>query len=97
MSLTFMDEGAWYISRGGESSSPKFWGVVAHKVGGGLTDLEFFLRGGGVGRKGWGQYFRVGIIPCRKLWKGKTDTYLMSQTLVLSIKLAIVSSIPFRS
>ena len=36
---------------------------VAHK-GGGLTDLEFFIflggRGGGLGKKGWGQYFKVG-------------------------------------
>ena len=44
--------GRGYISRG-ESSSPKFGGVVAHKrEGRGLTDLEFFLGGGVLGKKG---------------------------------------------
>ena len=39
----------------GELSSPKW--RVAHEGEGGLTDLDFFL-GGGLGKKGWGQYFR---------------------------------------
>ena len=29
------------------------------------------------------------------LWKGKTDTFFISQTLVLSIKLATVNLIPY--
>ena len=33
---------------------------------GGLTGLEF-LFGGGLGKKGWSQYFRVGLISWRAL------------------------------
>ena len=54
----------------GKLSSPKCWGRVAHKGGeggwggwgGGGGQV-----GGGVSKKGWGQYFRVGLIPLRTL------------------------------
>ena len=40
---------------------------IAHKGWGrgGLTDLDFFL--GGIGEKGWSQYFRVGLMSWRTL------------------------------
>ena len=41
----------------GESSSPKFWGVVAHKK---RSDRFRIFFKGWVGKKGWCQYFRVG-------------------------------------
>ena len=72
--------GAW-----GRSQVLQRW--AAHK--GGRSDrFKFFLNG-------WSQYFSVGLIPWRKLWKGKSDTFFMSQTLILSIKLATVNSIPY--
>ena len=38
-------------------------GGVSHKVR--VWQIFFF----GLDKKGWGQYFRVGLIPCRALWK----------------------------
>ena len=35
------------------------------------------------------------LIPWKTLWKSKTDTFFMSQNVVLNIKLATVNSIPF--
>ena len=45
---------------------------IAHKGGGALTDLDFFW-GGDLGKKGWGQYFRVGLIPWKTLCHKKTQ------------------------
>ena len=49
---------------GGGSSSPKFWGgllICSFRI------YYFFGRGGGLGKTGWGQYFRVGLIPWSSL------------------------------
>ena len=62
ISLFFFARG--YISRG-ESSSAKFWGGSLKK-GDGVWKIEKLF--GGLGKKGWGQYFRVGLISCRILW-----------------------------
>ena len=56
--------------------------------------IKYLMRWS-LGKKRWGQYFRVGLIPWTTLWKGKTDTFFMSQTLVLGIKLATVNLIPY--
>ena len=61
-----------YISRG-ELSSPKFWvGLLIKGAGERGSDIfRIFFGGGGGGglsKKGWGQYFRVGLIPWRALW-----------------------------
>ena len=87
--------GQRYILRG-ELSSPKFWGELLRKRRSDRFSFFFFFGGGGgLGKKGWGQYFRVGLIPWRILWKGKIDTFFMSQTLVLSINLGTVNPIPY--
>ena len=60
----------------GKLHSPKFWGRVAHKGGGGGVrgrwrsgrfTIFFVGGGGGATKKGWGQYSRVGLIPWRTL------------------------------
>ena len=55
--FAFLDEGAF---QGRESSSSKFWGGLLIKEGA-PTDLDFL--GGGLGKKGWGQCFRMGRYP----------------------------------
>ena len=61
--FAFLDEGTFQGEEGVKFS--KILRGVAHKGGGGLTDLNFL--GGGLGKKGWCQYFRVGLIPWRTL------------------------------
>ena len=49
--------------QGRELSSPKFWGGLLIKRG--FDRSRIFLAG--LGQKGWGQYFRLGLIPWRTL------------------------------
>ena len=62
------------ISRG-ELSSPKKIFFLGGGEGllrmGGVWD-RFRIFGGGLSKKGWGQYFRVGLIPWRTLWLKKS-------------------------
>ena len=62
--------GRGYSSRWGMVKFSKILRKVAHKMGVLLCEDFFFLGGGGgLGKKGWGQYFRVRLIPWRTLWK----------------------------
>ena len=47
--------------------------LLIKEGGGGFYRFRIVFRR--LGKKGWGQYFRVGLIPWRTLWKGKTDTH----------------------
>ena len=51
----------------GEVKFSKILRGVAHKEGVWQIYNFFFWGGGGVGKKGWGQYCRVGLIPWRTL------------------------------
>ena len=64
----------WEHMSRGELSSAKFWGGLLMKEGEGGSDrFRFFLGGGGVGKKGWYQFFRVELIPWRTLWMPLTS------------------------
>ena len=59
-----LDEGTF--QRGGVSNSPKFWGGLFITLYRGSGRFRIFFGGRGLGKKRWGQYFRV-LIPWRTL------------------------------
>ena len=85
--------GRGYISREGSQILQHFEKWLLIKRGPGR--FKFFFVGRGLGKNGWVQYFRAELIPWKTLWKGKTDTSFLSQTVVLNIKHATVNSIPY--
>ena len=54
-----------HFSGGRVKFSKIFRGLLERKKGGSLADLALFW--GRLGKKGWGQYVRVGLIPWRML------------------------------
>ena len=61
--FVFLDEGTF---QGGGVKFSKILRGFAH-IGEGSDRFRFFLGRGGLCKKGWGQYFRVGLIPWRTL------------------------------
>ena len=70
MSFSFF--GRAYSSGGGV----KFFKILTGGGDGRVSD-RFITFLGGLGKKGWGQYFRVGVIPWRTLWGSKTNSKIV--------------------